>query len=261
MKCYTLEVYMANTFFRFKQFEVDQSGAAMKVGTDGVLLGARTELARVGGRAGEEGGGEGGSVINVLDIGTGTGLIALMMAQRFPDALIDAIEMDEGSFLQAQKNIRLSPWDDRINVHHITFQQFSKECKHEYDLVVCNPPFFSQSLKPPSKSRTLARHDDSLTKEELIVFSSPLIKENGILSVILPFDDSDDFIMKAKEEGLFLHRMMRIRPTPQKGFKRCLMEFSKFSDEPDVSDLCIELSRHVYTQDYMDLTRDFYLLG
>jgi len=141
---------MPNTWFRFKQFTIEQEHAAMKVGTDGVLLGAWASAPGAGSR--------------VLDIGTGTGLIALMMAQRTKDAAVDALEIDPSSASQAKENFQNSPWKKRLRCFPSSFQDFSSQCRKQYDLIVCNPPFFSGSKKTASKSKNLARHDDSLSR-------------------------------------------------------------------------------------------------
>ncbi len=163
---------MPNTWFRFKQFTIEQQHAAMKVGTDGVLLGAWTSVPDPGGR--------------VLDVGTGTGLIALMIAQRTKDVWVDALEIDPLSAGQAKENFQDSPWKDRLNCIHSSFQDYAIQNNDRYDLIICNPPFFSGSMKTDSKEKNLARHDDSLSLGEIFRGSVPLMKETTILCLILP---------------------------------------------------------------------------
>jgi tRNA1Val (adenine37-N6)-methyltransferase len=163
---------MSNTWFRFKQFTIQQERAAMKVGTDGVLLGAWASVPLPGGR--------------VLDVGTGTGLIALMIAQRTVNVEVDALEIDPSSALQAKENFRNSPWRERLSCMHVSFQDYAARCKTQYDLLICNPPFFSASSKTPSSEKNLARHDDSLGLDDLFKGAVGLMKKNSLISLILP---------------------------------------------------------------------------
>ena len=162
---------MRNQFFKFKQFSVNQDNCAMKVGTDGVLLGAWCDVE---------------SAKMVLDIGTGTGLIALMIAQRTDCALIDAVEIDKSAYVQASGNFKDSRWCGRIGVFNLDFKQYVDECNTKYDLIVSNPPYFENSLKSSNLERTMARHTDSLSFDELLHGASMLLSESGIISLIVP---------------------------------------------------------------------------
>ena len=236
---------MGNSSFRFKQFSVNQELAAMKVGTDGVLLGAwATHFAPR----------------RILDIGTGTGLIALMLAQRFTNAHIDAIEIDENAAKQAIFNVENSPWNDRISVIYADYLEFSKSKKTEYDLIVTNPPFFSNSLKNNTQQRTLARHDESLPLTKMLAQVAKNLAPNGLFSIVLPFDKREFLLQIAENQFLFPIRLVEIYPSPQKSPHRILAEFSTMKQPIQHFSLTIEINgRHQYSDEYRELTRDFYL--
>ncbi|HBS88331.1 MAG: hypothetical protein A2W91_17560 [Bacteroidetes bacterium GWF2_38_335] len=236
---------MANDYFQFKQFRVNQSIAAMKVGTDGVLIGAWANCS---------------GAKKILDIGTGTGLIALMMAQR-SKAMIDAIDIDLNAFFEAKKNIEKSPWPDRIYIYNESFQQFSDNPYHTgYDLIVSNPPYFSDSLKSEDISRTAARHNSLLPFEDLINGVKSALSKNGIFSIILPVNGAKEFIEMAEESQLFCFRKTFVKPTPDIEPHRLMMEFSKTKSDCIEDFLIIESGdRHQYSIEYTELTKDFYL--
>ncbi|MFO7371213.1 MAG: methyltransferase [Bacteroidales bacterium] len=235
---------MANPYFVFKQFTVFHDRCAMKVGTDGVLLGAWVNVA---------------GVANMLDVGTGTGLIALMMAQR-SEGIIYGVELDESAFLQAGENVKRCPWTGRIKLFHNSFQQFARDSAGSYDLVVSNPPYFRNSLKPPAKSRSLARHDDHLSYESLLFYSSKVLSDRGRLAVILPADGFSKFELIARFHDLLPMRITHVRPQPGKDLSRCLAEFSRDNQKNcHYSEIAIRGEDHNYTKEYLDLTRDFYL--
>ena len=235
---------MSNNFFRFKQFTVFQDHCAMKVGTDGVLLGAWTRVAECN---------------SVLDIGTGTGLIALMIAQRNIDAIIDAIDIDKGCVMQAQHNVVNSPFRHRINLQRKSFQSFVQQRDAKYDLVISNPPYFENSLKPPNLARSNARHTDSLSFYEIISEGVSLLTNNGIISLILPYEFKQAVLTQAATVDLFAHRITNVFPVPHKAPKRLLIELGRRKVECVEQNLTIELSRHQYTDDFKALTKDFYL--
>lgn len=216
----------------------------MKVGTDGVLLGAWANC--------EES-------KNVLDIGTGTGLIALMIAQR-SSAKIDAIEIDNEASEQAFENIEKSPWAERINVLNRSFQDFSESITQKYDLIVTNPPYFQNSLFAPDQKRTDARHNSNLQLEELLVGSKKLLNQDGFLSIILPYLEGNMFILKASEMDLYCVRQTKVLTKPNKEPKRLLLEFMKVKKPLVEQEMIIELNkRHEYSEAYKNLTKDFYL--
>lgn len=235
---------MPNSYFKFKEFSVNQDRCAMKVGTDGVLLGAWSNIS---------------NVKNILDIGTGTGLISLMLAQR-SNAIIDSIEIDMDAFIQASENFKESKWKERLNPHFCSLQNYLPE-NLRYDLIVSNPPYFSNSFKPNAFSRTVARHTESLSFDTLITHGAGLLKENGRLSVIIPFESGIAFIEVAKKEKLFLKRYCEVKPSFDKSPKRVLLDFQlNYSGNIAEDSLNIEgEKRHQYTSEYRALTKDYYL--
>ncbi|MDF9829723.1 methyltransferase [Parabacteroides sp. PF5-6] len=234
---------MANPFFAFKQFTVFHDQCAMKVGTDGVLLGA---WVRVGGTQ------------RILDVGTGTGLIALMLAQR-STAQIEAIDIDESAYRQACRNVFDSPFAGQIRVCHSAFADYDS-AGGTFDLIVSNPPYFSQSLKSPDEKRSKARHDELLPLEELIAGSVPLLSEKGRIALILPVEQDQKLTEVSAANQLHRIRQTNISPTPHTPVKRILVELSP-TPNPDYAPECltIEIERHRYTEAYETLTRDFYL--
>lgn len=228
--------------FQFKQFKIEQDLCAMKVGTDGVLIGAWTNVPNG----------------NVLDVGCGSGLISLMIAQRNLNCEIDAIDIEKGAFYQTELNIKNSSWNSRIKAFLISFQDFKPSKK--YDLIISNPPFFINSFKTAEETKTKARHTDELPFEDFISKAKQLLELNGILSIILPANESNIFCTLAKKGGLFLNRKCEVKPNYEKPVKRILMEFSFFEKPLTTENLTIETNqRHQYTEQYRNLTKDFYL--
>jgi tRNA1Val (adenine37-N6)-methyltransferase len=233
---------MANNYFSFKQFTIRQDKAAFKVGTDGVLLGASADI---------------NNVSRILDIGTGTGLVAIMLAQRC-DADIVAIEPDHDSFIQSLENVNLCRWKERIKVENSDLQNYQPAEK--FDLIVSNPPFFSDSLKNPDPRKSYSRHNDSLTNDELLNCVSRLMAEGGRLQVIMPYIEGNIFIAEAIEYGFFCNSVLKIRPLPSSDIRGMILIFSRQRLNPTEKFLTIEHgSRHEFTEDYKNLTRDFYL--
>jgi len=214
----------------------------MKVGTDGVLLGAWS--------ATTEG--------NMLDIGTGTGLIAIMLAQRSKTGSIDAIEVETEAYHQAKENIAACNWKNRISAHHIPIQNYLPTNK--YNLIISNPPFFLASTKAPNQERNTARHTDTLSFDDLIASVIRLLHSDGIFSLILPINEAELFTDLATIQQLFLNRKCIIKPNPTKPAKRVLMEFSFSKTDILFEELTIETdTRHHYTKEYISLTKEFYL--
>lgn len=230
--------------FRFKQFEINQDRCAMKIGTDGVLLGSWTNIT---------------AAKSILDIGAGTGIIALMLAQRSSAETIDAIEIDSNAYEQCVDNFEISPWGDRLYCYHAGLDEFIEEIEDLYDLIVCNPPFYTESVTSGDLQRDQARQNEFLPFNELLEGISILISEHGIFSTIIPFKEKDDFIRLAASHELFPSRCLNVKGNPAAEVKRVLLEFTKQEKICEELDLTIEIERHVYTIDYINLTKDFYL--
>lgn len=233
--------------FQFKQFAVKQEKSAMKVGTDGVLLGAWTPLEN--------------QPFNILDIGSGTGLIGLMLAQRSDAQQIDAIEIDENAYEESVENFENSPWNDCLFCYHADLTEFTEEVfeEEEYDLIVSNPPFFTDAYKSKDNSRDLARFEDALPFEELIECSSALLSEHGVFAVIIPFKEEERFVSICQTFDLFPFQITHVKGTPETEIKRSLLAFSFEEKSAEISTIIIETERHQYTDEYINLTRDFFL--
>ena len=231
--------------FKFKQFHVNQNQCAMKIGTDGVLLGAWTPLIN--------------NPFNVLDIGAGTGILSLMLAQRSNAEQIDAIEIDEDAYEQCVENFEASPWGDKLFCFHAGLDEFVDEPEDEYDLIISNPPFYTDDYKSDNTSRDLARFEDALPFEELIEAAALLLSDNGIFSVIIPNKEEERFVTMCKELDLFPLKITRVKGTPTSEIKRSLLAFCRMEQTPLIDELVIEISRHNYTSEYIELTKNFYL--
>jgi len=236
---------MAALPFKFKQFTVVQDKCAMKIGTDGVLLGAWTSIKQ--------------QPFSILDIGSGTGVISLMLAQRCHAELIDAIEIDDDAYEQCTENFENSSWNDRLFCYHASLEEFVEEIDDKYDLIVSNPPFYSDDYKSDNAQRDIARFQDALPFEYLIESVTQLLSESGVFSVIIPFKEEETFIGLAKDFDLFNNRITRVKGNPDSEIKRSLLEFSFTKDKVETNELIIETERHQFTQDYINLTKDFYL--
>lgn len=236
---------MLKDSFSFKKFKIDQERCAMKVGTDGVLLGAWTSL-----RHGPD---------SILDVGAGTGLISLMLAQRSEASTIDALEIDGDAYEQCVENFEASPWGDRLYCYHAGLDEFVEEIGDRYDLIISNPPFYSEEVSSGDTSRDMARQNKALPFIELLKGVSELLSENGIFSVIIPYKNEAEFIDLAASVLLFPKRMVHVKGHNKAPVKRTLMEFSRRREDVDRGELILEEERHVYTKEYISLTKDFYL--
>ena len=231
---------MNNDIFKFRQFNVCQDFNGMKVGSDGVMLGA---WAKGGNR--------------ILDVGTGTGLIALMMSQRFPNAEVLAIDISEDAFAQAGRNVANSKFADRIEVRHMSFQDLS--VANRFDAIVTNPPFFIDSLKNPNQTRNLARHTDMLSYSDLFHSAKRLLAADGCFSAIIPSDYKDRFVHEACLCGFFLSRVYGIKTVERKHVKRYLLEFKlKQCDSIDEKTFTM-INHNERSEWYENLVSDFYL--
>ncbi|MGE0019184.1 MAG: tRNA1(Val) (adenine(37)-N6)-methyltransferase [Draconibacterium sp.] len=233
-----------NKYFQFKQFRIEQHHAAMKVNTDGVLLGAWTDVEGVN---------------TVLDIGTGTGLIALMIAQRC-NATITGIEIENKAAEEAFQNVQQSKWNDRISILPVSFQQFVATTELRFDLIVSNPPFFSNSEKSRNHDLSVARHNDLLPFADIIDGVCKLLTNQGCLSLILPSSEAPGFIALAQKQGLNLHRVIGVKPFPDKEQNRVLMEFGRRELPVIENEISVyNHSRKEYSAEFKILVSDFYL--
>ncbi len=233
--------------FRFKQFTIHQDQCAMKVGTDGVLLGAWAKIST--------------AVNSILDVGTGTGIIALMMAQRSSATIIDAVEIEGNAYEQCVENFENSPWNDRLFCYHADFNIFVEEIEDKYDFITCNPPYFKSSdeKNKMSSARKTARFTGLLSFEELLKGVSKLLAKQGNFAVIIPFENQEEFIKIAQKYQLYCNYLTQIKGHASAPVKRVLLQFS-FENLPiQKEELIIEIERHLYTKEYIDLTKDFYL--
>ena len=234
------------SIFQFKQFAVSQDQCAMKIGTDGVLLGAWVPIDT--------------RPNSILDIGTGTGIIALMLAQRCDAQQIDALEIDENAYEQAVDNFESSPWSDRLFCFHAGLDEFVEEPEDEYDLIVSNPPFYVEDFRSDNAQRDLARFQEAMPFEDLVESAALLLSENGIFAVIIPFKEEENFLELAKEYELFPIKITRVKGTHKTQIVRSLLAFRRYElSVLSADELVIEVNRHEYTDDYIALTKDFYL--
>lgn len=234
--------------FAFKQFTINQDRCAMKVGTDGVLLGAWTPIFH--------------NPFNILDIGAGTGLLALMLAQRSYAQQIDAVEIDEDAYEQCVENFEQSKWNDRLFCYHASIDEFTEEFfeeEEEYDLIVSNPPFYSENYSSGDEKRDKARFQEALPFDELIESAQALLSENGIFAVIIPYKEEENFIALAASVYLYPLKITRVKGAPTTEIKRSLLAFSRLEQTPIIDELTIETERHKYTPEYIELTKYFYL--
>ncbi len=234
---------MSDETFRFRQFTIHQERCAMKVGTDAVVLGSwvNPSIAH-----------------RILDIGTGTGLIALMLAQR-STCNIDAVDIDENACIQARENFKISPWFLRLHIFHQSFQELANQTDLLYDLIVSNPPYFHHASKPSGESRLNARHNDLLAFQELINGVVKLLHTQGKFFLILPTKEGIEFMDLAQNSGLFCQHLVKIRTKPNKPEKRLIMEFSKSFGTITEEELVIQNEDNSFTKQYIELTQEYYI--
>ncbi len=234
--------------FQFKEFTVNQDKTAMKIGTDAVLLGAWCTVETY--------------PDSILDIGSGTGIIALMAAQRCDAMTIDAVEIDENAYEQTVENFEQSDWGDRLYCYNASFQEFAEEIAEEeetYDLIISNPPFYTDEFETENEARNKARFTSSLSFEALISGVSKILSKSGTFAVVIPKKEEENFTALALENNLFLNKVCRVKGTETSEIKRSLLEFSFEESTLIEEELIIEISRHNYTKEYIALTKDFYL--
>lgn len=231
--------------FRFKQFLIHQDRCAMKVGTDGILLGAWANTAHAG---------------KVLDIGAGSGLIAIMIAQRTQDTLIHGVEIDEIASEQARENMQQSPWSDRLQIFRTSIQAFAKESDQQYDLIVSNPPFFTGGTFSTDQQKAFVRHTVKLSHSDLLGAVRTLLHKNGKFSVILPYLEGLRFVEVAATYHLYCSHMTEVRPKAGKNIERLLLQF-EMEQQPMIQDeLIIQNEKNNdYTEAFVNLTKDYYM--
>ncbi len=235
----------SSSIFRFKKFEIDQDGCTMKVGTDGVLLGAWADVREAS---------------EILDIGAGTGVIAIMLAQRNLDANVDAVEIDAVACQTAERNMRKSPFFDRLNSFEEPIQDYAKTTRKEYDLIVCNPPFFTGGTLSSQTSRNEVRHTIKLPNGDLFSCVRRLLKKGGKFCVILPFIEGLRFKELAQNYNFYCTKVTQVKPKAEKPVERLLLQFEKIK-LPEVTDeLIIQFDqRNDFTPEYIALTKEFYI--
>ena len=231
--------------FHFKKFSIQQGETAMKVGTDGVLLGAWVDGALIGDR--------------VLDIGTGTGIIAIMLAQKNPEAQIYAIERDENAFQQATGNVAICPWSNNIHVYHIDLAQYLLSSGNAYSTIVCNPPYFIKGWQVDNPGRKLARDAEHLPHDLLIAAAKQLLTVDGNLWIVLPKQEGELFITTALQGELYCCNKTQVFTKPGIAAKRLLLRFSNQKTVVEENELLIADEQNNYTDAYKALTKDFYL--
>ena len=230
--------------FHFKEFSVQQDKCAMKVGTDGVLLGSWVKPA---------------DARMILDIGTGTGLIALMLAQR-SNAIVDAVEIHPDAYEQAQQNALMSQWADRIRVFHDSFQRFARRSDAKYDLIVSNPPYFNCPAPKQKLSREIARHlNTTISMDELLQGVTKRLSDDGCFYLIMPVREGKVFVEKAEGYGLHCNKRCSIHTTAAKTPKRWMMQFSTARTLVKEETLIIQDGDQRFTEEYVELTSDYYL--
>ncbi len=230
--------------FQFKQFSVNDDRSSMKVGTDAVLLGAWANYEKA---------------TKILDIGSGSGLISLMAAQRFYKAKITAIDIHGASIVQAKENFGISPWAERLNAIHTSLQELAERSEDKYDLILSNPPFFSDSLLPPDPSKKIAKHTENLSFTELCKGVSKLLDPSGRFYLILPYLAMGLFEAEAKKCGLNKGKELRIIPKAGKKINRSISEWSQLQLSPCINELTIRKNQSEYSKEYIKLTEAFYL--
>lgn len=235
---------MANTYFQFKQFRIEQSHAAMKVGTDGVTLGAWVKCE---------------NAFRILDIGAGTALVSIMLAQR-SRAQIDAVELDSDACIDASLNIANCRWHDRIKLYNQSIQNYACSEVGLYDCIVCNPPYFNGSFQSDCENRNVARHNLNLDLKELFRIAFKLLTDEGSFSIVYPTSNLNQVESEAMLVGLHLQELILLKPTPQKPSKRFVASFTKKNVVAHRTEMVIEEGgRHQYSQEYINMVRDFYL--
>ncbi len=233
-----------HNIFKLKHFDIIQNLAAMKLGTDAILLGAWADAS---------------NSKSILDIGTGTGILALQLAQRYPTANISAIDIDKDAYQEAKLNFNNSPWKDRLICHHNTLEEYEKLGK-KHDFIICNPPYYDSSYKPQNIKRAQARHRDSLDYESLLSSTKKLLSNIGMAAFIIPNHTEDKFLDLANSYQLYPTHITNVKGNINAKTKRSLIQLSNIPNDIIIKkELIIETKRHQFTEEYISLVKEFYL--
>ncbi len=240
---------MPNDYFQFKQFLIKQDKCAMKVCTDACLFGAWVAACSMQLKT-----------CNLLDVGTGTGLLSLMLAQKNNDAIIDAVEIDKDAAQQAKENVESSLWKERLNVHNKSIQQFANlgNWQLKYDVIISNPPFYETDLKSDNEKRNIALHSTELELEELIKIADDLLNDDGNFFVLLPYHRTKNFIQSLQQK-FFIKEKVFIRQTSKHNYFRSMFWLTKQSAATHQSEIIIMNENGKYTDEFIDLLKDYYL--
>lgn len=239
---------MPNDYFQFKQFLIMQDKCAMKVCTDACLFGSLIPaLFKAEERK------------KVLDIGTGTGLLSLMYAQKNDNAFIDAVEIDEAAAKQAEENFKASGWNERLNIYHRSVQQFADVINKKYDIIICNPPFYKNDLKSIDTKRNLALHSDALSLEELIFIVKKLLADDGGFFMLLPYHRTKEFEILVSKYNLFVKEKVLIKQTPKHDYFRVMLWVERKGVDYKESEIIIMDNRNEYSERFKQLLRSYYL--
>ncbi|ALI98149.1 tRNA1(Val) (adenine(37)-N6)-methyltransferase [Rufibacter tibetensis] len=236
---------MPNSYFQFKQFLIRQDKCAMKVCTDSCVLGAAVNVA---------------GAKRILDIGAGTGLLSLMVAQRAPEALIEAVEIDTAASEQAQENIAASPWANRIRLFPMSLQEFAQYQPAPYDIIISNPPFFQASLKSLDSAKNQAKHTETLSFTEIISFAQHFLSPDGKLHILLPTHEAKVFENEALQKGFFTNSILWLETTPQGKLLRAIHTYSRYAVSTTESTLAVREKDQTYTKAFQELLKEYYLI-
>lgn len=232
------------SIFQFKQFTIDQTGAAMKIGTDSMILGAWAPI---------------GDAESILDIGTGTGLLALMLAQRSDAMTIDAVEIDDQAYESAVENFENSPWGDRLFCYHASVQEFAEEIDDTYDFIIANPPYFDPNTIESVNARSVARQTHLLNHVTLLKSTKRLLNQNGECAFSLPYDSEKMFVSLAENLGFNIYEVLRMKDQSDKSFTRSFIHLGFKSKQTQFFELTLKNVDNTYTEEFKTLTKDFYL--
>lgn len=239
---------MANTYFQFKQFVVHQELCAMKVCTDSCLFGAL--VARQSNQ----------NTTQALDIGSGTGLLSLMLAQELPNTYVDAVELDYNAYSQSVQNFAASSFSQKLIAHHIDIHKFAITSVKTYELIICNPPFFTQHLKSPNAEINKAKHNDTLSPNDLAALAAKLLAPDGIFWLLIPVSESEFYIQNMLQNGLYIHALYTVMDRETLPAFRKIISFTKHENSNVLAqEICIKNIDNTYKGTFIDLLKEYYL--